>query len=105
MILLTFYALQWVGHGQYLSESKHFLYFIYGSLQTARVPFSLFSSMFKLFLKYVFNLKLFYKYLEPIASTKPKVDQHNKFNGEVANVGETFRLNCIGQAYPKPVYK
>lgn len=44
-------------------------------------------------------------HLEPIASTKPKVDQNNKFNGEVANVGETFRLNCIGQAYPKPIYK
>lgn len=43
--------------------------------------------------------------LEPIASTKPKVDEINKLNIQTVSSGNTFRLSCLGQAYPKPVYK
>uniref|UniRef100_A0A336L235 CSON014681 protein n=1 Tax=Culicoides sonorensis TaxID=179676 RepID=A0A336L235_CULSO len=42
---------------------------------------------------------------EPIASTKPKIDESDRFNHQTSNSNTSIRLNCLGQAYPRPIYK
>lgn len=43
--------------------------------------------------------------IEPIASTKPKVDEGDKLGQQTSRSGTSIRLACLGQAYPRPVYK